>query len=258
MGQSAAEETGRALAQTLPAWPLWFLLGSSGLKDTNLAWFIAVLILLGVECSEMVSDGIRPKRTSSESPNVWFDRLAGAVARAGLVIYCAVALLRADSSYFVWLKSALARFDFSSPAVWAPGLLWGILLANAVYAIPMGVRYGVGPNQPGDILGAKISAVLWMVGAAALLGLHSFAPQPFVVEQWVLGFLHFVGSPLLLWPADPAAAHFIVTWFYLGLILRQATRLAVLLRGNGGAARGRAEAYVEHAKERDAWQTGND
>ena len=73
-----------------------------------------------------------------------------------------------------------------------------------------------------------------------------------------MGFLHFVGSPLLLWPADPAAAHFIVTWFYLGLILRQATKLAVLLRGNGGAARGRAEAYVEHAKERDAWQTGND
>lgn len=258
MSNHVAEEGGRLIGQLLPFFPLWYFLGSTGLSGINLAWLIAVLILLGVECGIMIMDWIRPKRTSSDIPNVWFERLAHAVGRAGLVLYCAVAVFRGESSYFAWLKTALAHLDFSSSAVWVPCLTWAILLANAAYAIPMGVRYRVGPNQPGDIIGAKIGAALWIAGAAALLWLHSFTPQPFVVEQWVLGFLHFLFSPFLLWPDDPAAAHFVVTWLYLGVLLRHAAKLAVLLRGEGGAARGRAEAYVEHAKERDAWQTGND
>lgn len=252
-----AESIGRLIGQTLPFWPLWFLLGSSGLKDTNQAWFIAVLIVLGFECGIMVMDGIKPKRTSSDSPNVWFDRLADAVARAGLAIYFAVAVFRVDSSYFAVLRTSIAHFDFSSTAVWVPCLIWAVLLANAVYAIPMGVRYGVGPHQPGDIIGAKISAALWMAGAAILLWFHSFTPQPFVVEKWLLGFLHVLFSPFLLWPDDPAAAHFIVTWFYLGLILRHATKLVVLLRGESGAARDRAREQEEQERERRRWPTGN-
>ena len=252
-----AEEIGRLIGQTLPFWPLWFLLHSSGLSGTNQAWFIAVLIVLGFECGIMVVDWIKPKRTSSDSPNIWFERLADAVARAGLVIYCSIAVFRADSSYFAWLKTALAHLDFSSSAIWAPCLLWAILLVNAAYAIPMGVRYRVGPHQPGDIIGAKIGAALWIAGAAALLWFHSFTPQPFVVEQWVLVFLHVLFSPFLLWPADPAAAHFIVTWLYLGVLLRQATKLAVLLRGEGGAARERAREQEQVEAERGAWPTGD-
>ena len=252
-----AEEAGRLIGQTLPFWPLWFLLHSSGLKDANQAWFIAVLIVLGFECGIMIVDWIKPKRTSSDIPNIWFERLADAAARAGLVIYFSVAVFRVDSSYFAALRTSIAHFDFSSSAVWVPCLLWAVLLVNAAYAIPMGVRYRVGPNQPGDIIGAKISAALWIAGAAALLWLHSFTPQPFVVEQWVLGFLRVLFSPFLLWPADPAAAHFVVTWLYLGVILRQATKLVILLREEGGAARDRAHEQERVEKERGAWPTGD-
>lgn len=252
-----AENMGAFLGQSLPFWPLWILVSDSRLKDVNRAWFIAVLIVLGAECGIMVVDWIKPKRTSSESPNVWFDRLADAVARAGLVIYFFVAVFHVDSSYFAALRTSIAHFDFSSTAVWVPCLLWAILLANAVYAIPMGVRYSVGPHQPGDIIGAKISAALWIAGAAVLLWFHSFTPQPFVVEQWVLGFLSVLFSPFLLWPADPAAAHFVVTWFYLGVLLRQATKLAILLRGEGGAARDRAREQEEQEREHRRWPTGN-
>lgn len=252
-----AEDVGRLIGQTLPFWPLWFLLGSSGLKDANLAWFLAVLILLGVECGIMVVDWIKPKRTSSDSPNVWFDRLADAVARAGLVIYCGVALLRADSSYFVWLKTALAHFDFSSSAVWAPSLIWGLLWANAAYAIPMGLRYRVGPHQRADRISTALGAGLWMVGAAVLLGFHSFTPQPFVGERVALAALNYLFASFLLWPDDPAAAHFVVTWLYLGIFLRQATKLVVVLRGDGGAARERAREQEEQERQRRRWPTGN-
>ena len=265
MSNQVAEESGRAIGSLIGSLPsllpyllFWFLLASSKLSGADLAWFIAVLIVLAVECGIMIMDWIKPKRTSSDIPNVWFERLAHAVGRAGLVIYCAWAFFRVDSGFFAGIKAALAHLDFSSAFVWVPCLTWAILLVNAAYAIPMGVRYRVGPNQPGDIIGAKIGASLWLAGTAALLWFHAFTPQPFIVEQWVLGFLHFLFSPFLLWPDDPAAAHFVVTWLYLGVILRHAAKLAVLLRGEGGAARGRAEAYVEHAKERDAWQTGND
>ena len=252
-----AENTGRFIGQTLPFWPLWFLLGSSGLKGANLAWFIAVLIVLGFECGIMVVDWIKPKRTSSDSPNVWFDRLADAVARAGLAIYLSVAVFRADSGYFAALRASIAHFDFSSTAVWVPCLLWAILLANAVYAIPMGVRHGIGPNQPGDVVGAKIGAALWIAGAAALLWFHSFTPQPFIVERAALWLLDFLLAFFLLWPDDPAAAHFVVTWLYLGVILRHAAKLAVLLRGEGGAARDRAREQEQAEKERGAWPTGD-
>lgn len=253
-----AEDLGKLIGQTLPLWPLWFLLGSSGLKEANLAWFMAVLIVLGVECGLMVADWINPKRTASESPNGWFDRLAGAVARAGVVIYCGVALLWTHSRDFVWLTTALAHFDFSSSAVWAPCLLWGILSANAAYAIPMGLRYRVGPHQRADRISTALSAVLWMAGAAALLGFHAFAPQPFVGERVALAVMNYLFASLLLWPDDPAATHFVVTWLYLSVILRQATKLAVLLRGDGGAARDRAHEQEEQERQRRRWPTAHD
>ncbi len=254
-----AEDLGKLIGQTLPFWPFWYLLGSSGLKDANLAWFIAVLILLGVECGIMVVDWINPKRTSSDIPNVWFDRLAHAVARAGLVIYLAVAVFRADSGYFVWLKTSIAHFDFSSSAVWVPGLIWAVLLANAAYAIPMGVQHGVGPHQRADRISTALSAVLWMAGAAALLGFHSFAPQPFVGERVALAVLNylFTSFPFQFWPDDPAAAHFVVTWLYLGVILRNGVKLAMVLRGEGGAARERAREQEQVEVERGAWPTGD-
>ena len=138
--------------------------------------------------------------------------------------------------------AALAHLDFSSAFVWVPCLTWAILLVNAAYAIPMGVRYRVGPNQPGDIIGAKIGASLWLAGTAALLWFHAFTPQPFIVERVAVRLLNLVFSPFLLWPDDPAAAHFVVTWLYLGVILRHAAKLAVRLRGEGGAG----YLYVTH------------
>ncbi len=252
-----AESIGRLIGQTLPLWPFWFLLSTSGLTDTNLAGFIAMLIVLGFECGMMVVDWLNPKRTFSDIPNVWFDRLADAVARAGLVIYCTVAVLQADSSYFVLLKTAIAHFDFSSPAVWAPYLTWMILLVNALYAIPMGVRYSVGPNQRADIISMAFSAALWIAIAATLLWFHSFTPQPFVGEQLALAVLNYLFASFLLWPADPAAAHFIVTWFYLSVILRQTTKLAILLRRNSGAAQDRAREQEERERQRRRWPTGN-
>lgn len=234
-----------------------YLLGSTGLKDTNLAWFIAVLILLGVECGIMIMDWINPKRTSSDIPNIWFDRLAHAVARAGLVVYLAVAVLRADSGYLALLKTSVAHLNFSSSAVWVPCLVGALLLANAAYAIPMGLRYSVGPNQRADRISMALGAVLWMAGATALLWFHSFTPQPFVGERLALAALNYLFASLLLWPDDPAAAHFIVTWLYLGVILRHVTKLGVVLRGDGGAARERAREQERVEVERGAWPTGD-
>ena len=252
-----AEEAGRVFALALPFLPFWFLLGSSGLKDANLAWFIAVLIVLGVECGIMIMDWINPKRTSFDIPNGWFDRLAHAVARAGLIVYLAVAVFRADSGYLALLKTSVAHLNFSSSAVWAPCLIGAMLLANAAYAIPMGLRYSIGPNQRADRISAALGAVLWMAGAATLLWLHSFTPQPFVGERLAVAVLNYLFASLLLWPDVPAAAHFIVTWLYLGVILRQATRLAVVLRGNGGPARERAREQEKVEAERGAWPTGD-
>ena len=252
-----AEEAGRVFALALPFMPFWYLLGSTGLKDTNLAWFIAVLILLGFECGIMIMDWINPKRTSSDIPNIWFERLAHAVARAGLVVYLAVAVFRADSSYFALLRTAMAHSNFSSSAVWVPCLTGAVLLANAAYAIPMGVRYRVGPNQRADRISTALSAVLWMAGAAALLWLDSFTPQPFVGERLAVAALHYLFASLLLWPDDPAAAHFVVTWLYLGVILRNGVKLAMVLRGNGGAARERAREQEQVEAERGAWPTGD-
>lgn len=254
---NTSNEFGRAIGSLLPYLPFWLLLASTNLSGADLAWFIAVLIVLAVECGIMIMDWIKPKRTSSDSPNVWFERLAHAVGRAGLVIYCVWAVFRVDSVFFARFKTALAHLDFSSAAVWLPSLAWALLLANAVYAIPMGLRYRVGPNQPGDIISAKISAALWLAGAAALLWFHAFTPQPFVVERVALRLLDLVFSPILFWPADPAAAHFVVTWLYLGVILRQAAKLALLLRGEGGAARERARAQEKVEAERGAWPTGD-
>ncbi len=252
-----AEEAGRVFVQMLPFMPFWYLLGSSGLKDVDLAWFIAVLILLGVECGMMIMDWMKPTRMSSEVPNGWFERLADAVGRAGLVIYLVVAVFRADSGYLALLKTAVAHLNFSSSAVWTPCLTGGILLANAAYAIPMGLRYRVGPQQRADRIGAAFSAVLWMAGAAVLLWFHSFTPQPFVGERIALAVLNYLLASLLLWPDDPAAAHFVVTWLYLGVILRHATKLGVVLRGNGGAAQERARKQEEVEAERGAWPTGD-
>ncbi len=137
------------------------------------------------------------------------------------------------------------------------GLVGALLLANAAYAIPMGLRYSIGPNQRADRIGAALGAVLWIAGAAALLWFHSFTPQPFVAERLALVALNYLFSSLLLWPDDPAAAHFIVTWLYLSVILRQATKLAVVLRGDGGAARERAREQEQVEVERGAWPTGD-
>ena len=130
-------------------------------------------------------------------------------------------------------------------------------MANAAYAIPMGVRYRVGPNQRADRISTALGAVRWVAGAAALLWFHSFTPQPFVVERVALAALNYLFASLLFWPDDPAAAHFIVTWLYLGVILRQATKLVVVLRGNGGAARERAREQEQVEAERGAWPTGD-
>ena len=253
MNNQLYDDAGRVFALALPFMPFWYLLGSTGLQETNLAWFIAVLIVLGVECGIMIMDWINPKRTSFDIPNGWFDRLAHAVARAGLIVYLVVAVLRADSGYLALLKTSVAHLNFSSSAVWVPCLVGALLLANAAYAIPMGLRYSIGPNQRAD----RISAALWMAGAAALLWLHSFTPQPFVGERVALAALNYLFASLLLWPDVPAAAHFVVTWLYLGVILRHATKLGVVLRGDGGAARERAREQEQVEAERGAWPTGD-
>ncbi|MBL8251267.1 MAG: hypothetical protein JNK31_06340, partial [Candidatus Competibacter sp.] len=69
--------------------------------------------------------------------------------------------------------------------------------------------------------------------------------------------LHYLFASLLLWPDDPAAAHFVVTWLYLGVILRNGVKLAMVLRGNGGAARERAREQEQVEAERGAWPTGD-
>jgi hypothetical protein len=211
---------------------------STGLLGTDAGpWLLAVIAMLGIECGFMMMEWMKPQPVPHDDPTVWFDRLANAARRAGTVLYLAVALFWVDSAYFSHLKTALAHLDVSRSAVWAPCLVWAILLANCAYALSMGLRHGRSPRVPGLILGAA----LWIAGAAALILFHAFVPSP----NATLG------------PNATAATNFFILWIYLNVILYCATRLAVALRGVGGVARERAREQEQAEKERGAWPTGD-
>lgn len=228
-----------SVVASLPVLVPLYWADSTGLLGTDEGpWLLAVIALLGIECAMLVKEWLKPQPVVPyDDPTVWFDRLVVAVERAGAVLYLAVALFVADSPYFSHLKTALAHVDFSHSAVWVPGLMWAVLLANCAYALPMGLRLGRSPRVPGVIL----SAVLWMAGAAALILFHAFVPSP----NAVLG------------PNATAAVNFFILWFYLNLILGHLTRLGVALRGTGGAARERAREQEKAEAERGTWPTGD-
>lgn len=201
------------------------------------SWLLAVIAILGTECGQLVKEWMKPQPVPYDDPAVWFDRLAETVGCVATVLYLAVALFVVDAPYFTRLKTSLAHFEVSSSAVWVPGLMWAILLANGVYALPLGWRYGRSPRVPGVI----VSAVLWIVGAAALILFQAFVPSP----NSVLG------------PNATRAVNFCILWFYLNALCIQATRLGIALRGVGGAARERAQQHVQQVEEDAEWPTGH-
>lgn len=231
--QSVAESIG----SNLPLLLFFYWVSSTGLWGTDKGpWFLAVVMILGFECMGMVMEWMKPQPVPYDDPLVWFDRLAEALSRTVAVLYVAGAVMWVNTPYFVLLKTALPRLDFSLSAVWAPGLMGAILLANVAYALPMALRYGRSERAPGRI----ISAVLWMAGAVTLFVMNVFVPS----------------SNSVLGPNATAALNFFILWIYLAVFVCNLGRLVVVWRGAGGAARDRAVDYVKEGEERDAWPTG--
>lgn len=213
---------------------------SSGLWESDVfPWLLAVGWPLFLEGSTLVDEWFRQLTVKPyNDPEVWAERLAYAVGRAGSVLYLAGAFGWVSAFHpGPWGVAFRAVLAAGGWLLWIPVGIGGVLLLGSGYGLVMGWRYGRVAREPGRV----ISAALWLAGALALPGLGVFFPSPNTT----------------LSVNATAAANFFLGWIYLGIVLRSAARLVLRLRGVGGAARERAREQEHVEAERGAWPTGD-
>lgn len=233
------KDTIESLVKSSPLLLLFYWVYSSGLWGTEAGpWFLAVVVILGVECIDIWKQWTKPAPVPHDDPIYWFDRFTDVLQNFWTVLYVAGATVWVNNSYFAWLKHSLASWDFSRSAVWGPLAMWAFLLACSAYAVPMGWRYSRVPRSPGRL----INSVLVVGGGAFLIGFGVFVPA----------------SNSVLGPNATAALNFFILWLYTAAIFCFAVRFALVLRGVGGTARERAQQQVAQESGAAQWPTGNE
>lgn len=224
------------LAALLPLYPFYLVaswINSTGLWGTEEGyWFIAVLTMLCFECIKIADDWLerRKERAPYNDPDRCFKLLVAAVARAVLLVYLAIVVFKARSGYMAWLNPSVGLSPHQplrgTWVLFVPWSLAGVLLFSSLYGLAMGLKYARSPRDPGQIL----SALIKLAGAAAVL--------------WFWG---------LFFPLDWSAWNFFLLWVAVRVILIQVTKLLVVLRGEGRAARARVEDSIR--EDRIPWIT---